>query len=111
MTTPNSQHSSAHHDAGRDPIMEDDHFSLRYGNPINVIHNIKQHKVDDFEPTKDHVPFALAETIGENIAQKQHEKRAPLLKSNSSFLRDSTICSEFYHNKNGGVDEIDHDKK
>lgn len=103
MSASNSHHPSPISEA-RDPIMEDDHFSLRYGNPIKVIHDIKQHKVDNFEPTKDHVPSALAEAIG----AKEHPKRAPLVKNNSSFLRDSTICSEFYHNKNGGVTEVEH---
>jgi hypothetical protein len=94
----------------RDPIMEDDHFSLRYGNPIQVIHNVQKHKIDTFEPTKGHVPGALVEAIGTK-EQEDKKKRAPLTKNNFSFLRDSTICSEFYHNKNGSVTEVDHGKE
>ncbi|KAL9546052.1 hypothetical protein MBANPS3_006852 [Mucor bainieri] len=92
----------------RDPIMEDDHFSLRYGNPIKVIHDIKQHKLDDFEPTKDHVSGTLASTIGDALTNDKKQQKPPLTKSNSSFLRDSTICSEFYHDKKGGVTEVEH---
>lgn len=103
MSASNPHHSSPHVES-RDPIMEDDHFSLRYGNPIKVIHDIPKHKVDNFEPTKDHVPVALAEAIADKI----QPKRAPLAKSNSSFLRDATACSEFYHNKNGSVTEVEH---
>ncbi|KAI7903111.1 uncharacterized protein BX663DRAFT_509594 [Cokeromyces recurvatus] len=88
----------------RDPIMEDDHFSLRFGNPIQVIHNIKKHEIDTFEPTKNHVSGALASTIGDAL----HDKRPTLKPNHSSFLRDSTICSEFYHDKKGGVKEIEH---
>lgn len=91
----------------RDPIMEDDHFSLRYGNPIKVIHDIPKHKIDTFEPTKDHIPGALAEVIGDTFKEK---KRVPLAKKSSSFLRDAALYSEYVHNKDGSITEIDHDQ-
>lgn len=94
----------------RDPILEDNHFSLRYGNPIKVIHDIPKHEIDTFEPTKEHVPGALAEAIGDTLANDQKKKRIPIQRNDSSFLRDSTLYSEFVHNKDGSVTEIDHDK-
>ncbi|KAI9480591.1 MAG: hypothetical protein EXX96DRAFT_563412 [Benjaminiella poitrasii] len=92
------------HTESRDPIMEDDHFSLRFGNPIQVIHDVKKHEIDTFEPTKEHVPGVLAGAIGDTL----HDKRPLPRANNSSFLRDSTFCSEFYHDKKGGVNEIEH---
>ncbi|CEP08217.1 hypothetical protein [Parasitella parasitica] len=109
MSTTNTPHSiHSPHAESRDPIMEDDHFSLRYGNPIKVIHDIKKHKLDDFEPTKEHVSGALASTIGDALTSEQKQQKPPLTKNNSSFLRDSTICSEFYHDKKGSVTEVEH---
>ncbi|KAI7889893.1 uncharacterized protein EV154DRAFT_268558 [Mucor mucedo] len=99
-------HHPAHTSEVRDPIMEDDHFSLRYGNPIQVIHDIAPHKIDTFEPSKEHVSGALAESFGE----REKKKRVPLAKNSSSFLRDATLYSEYKHNKDGSITEIDHDK-
>lgn len=111
MASTNSPHHTPHTEK-RDPIMEDDHFSLRYGNPIKVIHDIQRHEIDTFEPTKDHVPGSLAEAVGDAITNNKNSgKRAPLLKNDSSYMRDSTSCSEFYHNKNGSVTEIEHVEK
>lgn len=101
---PNSPHHQAHTGEVRDPIMEDDHFSLRYGNPIKVIHDTPKHKIDTFEPSKDHVSGALAEAIGDTL-----KERVPLVKNSSSFLRDAALYSEYKHNKDGSITEIDHD--
>jgi hypothetical protein len=115
MSSTNSLHHTVHspYTEKRDPIMEDDHFSLRYGNPIKVIHDIQKHKIDTFEPTQNHVPAALAEVVADSLQKDKTQQKPPLLKSNSSYLRDSTICSEFYHNKNGSVAEVERyeDKK
>ncbi|KAI9354240.1 hypothetical protein BD770DRAFT_445240 [Pilaira anomala] len=92
----------------RDPIMEDNRFSLRFGNPINVIHNTPKHQVDSFEPTKEHIPGSVIEAIGDTLNEKK--QRAPLTKNNSSYLRDATLYSEYVHNKDGSITEIDHDK-
>lgn len=92
----------------RDPIMEDDHFSLRYGNPIQVIHDIKKHEIDTFEPSKNHVSGSLTNSVGDLLTSEKQKKRIPLNKRGSSFERDSTICSDFYHTKNGSVCETEH---
>lgn len=104
MSTPNSPHLRMLEN--RDPIMEDNEFSLRYGNPIKVIHDVQKQKIDTFEPTKNHVSGALANTISEAI----HENHKAIPNTNASALRDTTICSEFYHTKHGTVTEIDHNQ-
>ncbi|KAI8066255.1 uncharacterized protein B0P05DRAFT_553582 [Gilbertella persicaria] len=101
--------TTPHHNESRDPIMEDDHFSLKFGNPIQVIHDTERHKVDNFEPTKEHVTGSLASSIGDAIAthKKEHQK-PPLKQHSSSSFRDWSSCSDFFHNKNGSVSEIEH---
>lgn len=106
MSAPNSPH---HHRVveNRDPIMEDNEFSLRFGNPIKVIHDAQKQKIDTFEPTKNHLSGALANTICETAL---HENHKPAPNTNAS-IRDTTICSEFYHTKQGTVTEIEHKKE
>ncbi|OBZ83534.1 hypothetical protein A0J61_08416 [Choanephora cucurbitarum] len=94
---------TTHHKEERDPIMEDNEFSLRFGNPIQVIHDAEKHPVDSFEPTANHVPGSLASSIGDIISAR---KKAPL-KQQGSF-RDWSSCSDFYHNQNGTVSETEH---
>jgi hypothetical protein len=89
----------------RDPIMKDDQFSLRYGNPIQVIHDVQKQKIDTFEPTKEHVSGTLASAIGDVLAT---EKKPLTREDSTSFIRDPTVCSDFYHNKNGSVSETEH---
>jgi hypothetical protein len=96
---PNSPHLE-----NRDPIMEDDDFSLRYGNPIQIIHDAQKHKVDTFEPSKEHVSGTLAIEIGD-VSTNDNKNKKPIP---CSILRDSTICSDFYHNKDGSVSETEH---
>jgi hypothetical protein len=88
----------------RDPIMEDDHFSLRYGNPIKEIHDAPKHEIDTFEPSKTHVSGTLASAVGSEC----NRNKATLTRTDSGFLRDTTFCAEFKHNKSGKVEEIDH---
>ncbi|KAG1468368.1 hypothetical protein G6F56_003869 [Rhizopus delemar] len=89
-----SQHES------RDPIMEDDHFSLRFDNPIQIIHDSPKHAVDPFEPSKGHSPL---------LPQLQEERPSLQKKKSSHIVRD-TACNDYFHNKNGTIDEIDHTK-
>ncbi|KAI8977315.1 hypothetical protein BDF20DRAFT_836132 [Mycotypha africana] len=138
-----SEHFFPQHDIpaeGRDPIMQDDHFSLRFGNPIQVIHDFKTHKADTFEPTKEHVPGALADAIGNALSKQQQQQQqqqqqrqghqlhhhhhlneqngvssqgsSPALsRSNSGFLRDPILCADFYHTKSGAVSEKEHEEQ
>jgi hypothetical protein len=101
MSHTNSPHPPHHHPENRDPIMEDNHFSLRYDNPIQVIHNAPKHEVDEFAPSKHYMPPSLLNAI------EQEEGRPVLKKKSSSVIRD-TSCNEYFHNKNGTVGEIDH---
>ncbi|KAG0748642.1 hypothetical protein G6F57_002326 [Rhizopus arrhizus] len=95
-----SHTNSPHHPTeNRDPIMEDDHFSLRFGNPIQIIHETPKHEIDPFEPSKNHMPTLLAGVLKEEERVKKKEV--------GTIIRDTT-CNEYFHNKNGTVDEIDH---
>ncbi|KAL0095382.1 hypothetical protein J3Q64DRAFT_1713244 [Phycomyces blakesleeanus] len=85
----------------RDPILLDDHFSLQYGNPIEIIHDAPKHAVDTFEPSKDHLPPDLIGHI--NTVPCQDCRRDPHQKRQGS-QRDHLACSEFYH-VNGVVEE------
>ncbi|KAF7732009.1 hypothetical protein EC973_007114 [Apophysomyces ossiformis] len=87
----------------RDPILEDDHFSLRYGNPIQVIHDTPRHTIDTFEPSDPYVPAPVVAMLG---TEKREEHKT--LKKSSSFIRDTTSFADFCH-KDGGVTEIDHE--
>ncbi|KAG1151744.1 hypothetical protein G6F37_006264 [Rhizopus arrhizus] len=99
MSHTNSPH---HHTENRDPIMEDDHFSLRFGNPIQIIHETPKHEIDQFEPSKNHMPTLLAGVLKEEGGGGGMKK-----KEQGTIIRDTT-CNEYFHNKNGTVDEIDH---
>ncbi|KAI8989964.1 hypothetical protein BDB01DRAFT_718120 [Pilobolus umbonatus] len=82
----------------RDPIMTDDHFSLKYGNPIQEIHNAPTHAIDNFKPTDNHLPTHMVGTL----PAKNSRMQSP------SYVRDTTLNSEFYHDKSGKISEIDH---
>ncbi|KAI8375504.1 hypothetical protein BD560DRAFT_392511 [Blakeslea trispora] len=97
---------TTHQTEPRDPIMEDHEFSLRFGNPIQVIHDAEKHAIDSFEPTSDHVPGSLASSIGDKISA---HKKTPMKKQGS--FRDWSSCSDFYHNQNGTVSEFEHKDK
>ncbi|SAM02722.1 hypothetical protein [Absidia glauca] len=78
----------------RDPIMNDEKFSLRFGNPIQVIHDsqpagsLPTHHVDNTHhgPTK-----------------------APPPRPHNNKTRDAASFADFYHSKEGRVDEVDHE--
>ncbi|KAI9282672.1 hypothetical protein BY458DRAFT_496947 [Sporodiniella umbellata] len=88
-----------HHHEERDPIMEDEGFSLRYGNPIQIIHDTPKHTVETFEPSKEH---ALP-----SIASLQTAEPSRVTGTSSPSVRDST-CNEYFHNPQGTVTEVDH---
>ncbi|KAI8384376.1 uncharacterized protein BYT42DRAFT_258736 [Radiomyces spectabilis] len=90
----------------RDPIMEDDHFSLKFGNPIQLIHNIPKHTYETFEPTKDHLPSTLATVLSTGDAAPTKDRPSS---ARSQSYRDSTSVAEFVH-KDGSVAELKHEQ-
>ncbi|KAI8093503.1 uncharacterized protein BX664DRAFT_372392 [Halteromyces radiatus] len=97
----------------RDPIMDDDKFSLRFGNPIQEIHNTNPSKATTFTPYQN----LNAPSIIYNGTEKTQHAPKSTNKSNhtmfhpslsSSINRDVGNFADFYHKTNGRVDEIDH---
>ncbi|KAI9308415.1 hypothetical protein BJ944DRAFT_260278 [Cunninghamella echinulata] len=111
MTQPTHQHQHQHqhhHTYNRDPIMEDEGFSLRFGNPINIIHNIQKHEPESFEPS--HEPSFIVPTIVPN-SENDTAIDSPLTKNDqhsSNATRDASSFADFYHQNDGTVNEIDH---
>ncbi|ORX53218.1 hypothetical protein DM01DRAFT_1374660 [Hesseltinella vesiculosa] len=111
----NSTHISRQDSFDRDPIMRDDHFSLRFGNPIQEIHDAAKPTITSFEPSKD-TP-AVVPTIAPSPLDQEEQYHNV---NNSNLLcgrthhegpymtdRDASSFAEFYH-KEGRVNEIDH---
>ncbi|KAI9015653.1 hypothetical protein CLU79DRAFT_765231 [Phycomyces nitens] len=112
MSAPNSTHdihndstsNTEHHhmpSEDRDPVLLDDHFSLRYGNPIKIIHDTPKHAIDTFEPSKDHLPPIFAQNLKSTPCQ---DSGHTCHKNSRKPQRDPLSCSEFYH-VNGVVEE------
>ncbi|KAI9321549.1 hypothetical protein BX666DRAFT_1850228 [Dichotomocladium elegans] len=109
MDSKHHHHNHHHHHPEnletRDPIMTDDHFSLRYDNPIQVIHDAPKPETLDLEPSKTHIPIPLTGAVTSTPNLKP-PKSTPLKKL-PSFERDTTTFAEFVHH-GSCVDEIDH---
>ncbi|KAI8342397.1 hypothetical protein BC941DRAFT_412627 [Chlamydoabsidia padenii] len=110
------------HPKDRDPIMNDESFSLRFGNPIQVIHDSRPSSRST-SPVR-HVPHYIPTSEDEkNNKQHLHSDQkqpddgtmappSPTLTrtpSSSNITRDVGSFADFYHSKEGRVDEIDHD--
>ncbi|KAI8063549.1 hypothetical protein BC940DRAFT_306996 [Gongronella butleri] len=101
----------AHNDRrDRDPIMTDDHFSLRFGNPIQEVHDAPVHAVPSFAPSKEaagHVSAFAASA--EDISPPKDAVHATPTHHESPFMtdRDTSSYADFYH-KDGRVKELDH---
>lgn len=92
----------------RDPVLKDDHFSLRYGNPIKVIHDMPKHPIDTFEPTKEHMPPAISgASLAGSSFHPEEQQQSPKNLGNEPSRRDPTNFAEFFH-KGDRVEEIDH---
>ncbi|CDS08779.1 hypothetical protein LRAMOSA10140 [Lichtheimia ramosa] len=105
MSSTHQHHPGDHASEPRDPIMKDDHFSLRYGNPIQVIHDRPKPHQESFEPSKDHAPVTISPII--NTTSNLEPPKESTIKKAPSFERDCTSFAEFVH-KGGVVSEIDH---
>lgn len=98
------QHKQQQHDNNkpRDPVLQDDGFSLRFGNPIQEIRDTPRREPDTFEPSKEHMPVPVAAGLAgqPSLVVQGIRKR---LQKKKSFERDWTNYAEFTH--------YDHDHK
>jgi hypothetical protein len=95
-----SHHSSgAHHEASRDPILNDEEFSFHFSEPISTIHDCKLHHFDDKALAASGVVTAPA--IGAMSAENEESDYLTPKKVRPSMpiSRDSDSC--FSHK--GGV--------
>ncbi|CAO3586135.1 unnamed protein product [Absidia cylindrospora] len=112
----------------RDPIMDDDSFSLKFGNPIKIIHDIQpsnttvptsMHHVPSYQPSlstssdvseheHDYDHYKTSTANHPQSDQKTTSSLHSRASSTSSVERDVANFAEFYHNHNGRVNEIDH---
>ncbi|ORZ03098.1 hypothetical protein BCR43DRAFT_35731 [Syncephalastrum racemosum] len=107
FSSPNQQRWQHHHNENeRDPIMGDDHFSFRYDNPIQTIHDMPTHSVADLTPTAQHIPVNISSVLSQE-SEKPGLKRPDMKRSEASRERDSTTFAEYYH-EGGQIEEIDH---
>lgn len=86
--------------------MSDDHFTFRYGNPIQTIHDMPKHSAADLKPTGQHIPANISSLISQESEQSA-QKRPDMKRSEASRERDSTTFAEYYH-EGGQIEEIDH---
>ncbi|ORZ17233.1 hypothetical protein BCR42DRAFT_414180 [Absidia repens] len=110
----------------RDPIMDDDTFSLKFGNPIKIIHDIQpsnataptsMHHVPSYLPSlstssdgseDEHDHYRTTATHHPQSDKKSTSSLHSRASSSSSVERDVANFAEFYHNQDGRVNEIDH---
>ncbi|KAI8342631.1 hypothetical protein BC941DRAFT_413352 [Chlamydoabsidia padenii] len=92
------------HPKDGDPIMNDESFSLRFGNPIQVIHDSRPSSRST-SPVR-HVPHYIPTNDGTMAPPSPTLNRTP---SSSNITQDVGSFTDFYHSKESRVDEIDHD--
>jgi hypothetical protein len=81
----------------RDPIMNDETFSLRFGNPIQVIH--------DSQP----VSFPKHHDSSDETKDTHNDDATSTTHTRNNMVRDVASFADFYHSKEGRVDEVDHE--
>lgn len=93
----------------RDPIMNDAKFSLRFGNPIQVIHDSKPPPAASFpmQHVSSYVPSETKDTHDSKVGPTSAPPPHPI--SHSNMTRDAASFADFYHSKEGRVDEVDHE--
>ncbi|CAO3617418.1 unnamed protein product [Cunninghamella blakesleeana] len=105
-------HPAHHHTYNRDPIMEDEGFSLRFGDPIDIIHNTQKREPESFEPS--HEPSLIIPTIANSpenditVNKNNQGGGGSISHIAASAIRDTSSIADFYHQKDGTVNENDH---
>ncbi|KAG2176709.1 hypothetical protein INT44_007373 [Umbelopsis vinacea] len=97
--------SGAHHEASRDPILNDEEFSFHFSEPISTIHDSKLHHFDDKEfassgavTTPAIGAVSAANDDSDYVAPRTGRPPIPISRdSNSSFShKGGVVCEESF---------------